>query len=473
MIDAESTLYEGLPEADGSRGEARVARRAIEASETWSATPTWWRPSVSSSTSGPSPRAPSTAWGPFNPRRAGWSVRPAKIPDGREHQRLVYCPRPDDPGVARWAYHSAVSGSPSGSGADERLGEQARRNTRARFEQWAQNPTCQANTISAVHNVRMADVAKHEGYKSTFGQSPFAIARGTTFERLLLRNGGARLLEALIEKDVLPPGATGLEDFRIRMNYGPEKDLESAMEATLGLLRRVAGTAAGSVPALVAGATVRIPRGVMLPEAVLILDALAIRTDGDLPELIVGEVKTYPDRGGHTDPHELALARAQAGLYVHALQMVVRQLEVADRVRVGTDGFLVLTRPGSNMPAVRAGEDLRFQAERARRGFELLEKAALGLPPFDPVGDDPIAAVINARIDYSEACVAFCDRAPKCSEDVLAAGDSAVLGDEVARFLGSISLPRALELLNGAKPDTTAEEDLTRRIAETDWMVAR
>jgi len=56
------------------------------------------------------------------------------------------------------------------------------RDTRRRFEQWANNPTCGANTISAVYNVRMASVAKKEGYESTFGQSPFAIARGNTFD---------------------------------------------------------------------------------------------------------------------------------------------------------------------------------------------------------------------------------------------------------------------------------------------------
>src|SRR4051812_2567596 len=63
-----------------------------------------------------------------------------------------------------------------------------RRDTRRRFEQWARNPHCQANALSAVHNVAMADVAKHEGHKPTMGQSPFAIQRGQTFERSLFRD---------------------------------------------------------------------------------------------------------------------------------------------------------------------------------------------------------------------------------------------------------------------------------------------
>jgi hypothetical protein len=96
----------------------------------------------------------------------------------------------------------------------------ARGNTRLRFEQWAKNPTCEANTISAVHNVRMDQVADFEKIERAFGQSPFAIARGTSFERLLFRNDAERLCEELIKKGVLPEGADGFRDLRLRMNGG-------------------------------------------------------------------------------------------------------------------------------------------------------------------------------------------------------------------------------------------------------------
>lgn len=345
-------------------------------------------------------------------------------------------------------------------------------NTRARFEQWAQNPSCQANTISAVHNIRMSEVAIADGVKPTFGQSPFALARGENFEQSLFYNQGERILEGLIEKDVIPPEASGFLDLRLGMNRGPLASLETAINATSNLLREVA-TYSSVVPSVVAGATIRIPRGVMLPEAILILDVIAIRTDGTVPELIVGEVKTYPDRGGHTDASSLATARAQAGLYVHALELLVEQLDLGGQIAVSHLGFLVLTRPGSNRPSIRAGEDLRFQAERARRGFELLERSALGLPPFDPVGNDPIVAVQHAATDYSEACLSFCDRAAKCHLDALDAGNPAVLGDNVVRFLGEVDLHRAMELLDGSTPSGAAEEDLMRRIAESDRIAAR
>src|SRR5690606_38904066 len=119
---------------------------------------------------------------------------------------------------------------------------------------------------------------------------------------------------------------------------------------------------------LVAGATISIPGGVMLPEAILVIDALVIRSDLTPPRLVVGEVKTYPDRGGYTDRTELATARAQAGVYLHGLRVVLRgELRLDDAVAVAEEGFLVLSRPGYSKPSVRAGEDLRYQAERAER----------------------------------------------------------------------------------------------------------
>jgi hypothetical protein len=358
--------------------------------------------------------------------------------------------------------------------------EGARRNTRMRFEQWAKNPACEANTVSAVHNMRMDKVAAHEKIDTPFGQSPFAIIRGDTFERSLFAQQGERLLEGLVKKGVLPASANTFRDLRLRMNGGTKMGtLDEALAETRKLFDQIAAATTkklrDALPALVAAATVRIPRGVMLPEAVLIIDALAIRTDGERPKLIVGEVKTYPDRGGHTDPHELAIARAQAGIYLHAIQLVVEELGIRDAVEVSESGFLVLSQPGSMFPSVRPDEDLRYQAERARRGFDLLERAAQALPkvPGDPVTeDDLLNAVIDAGTNYTEACLGFCDRAPRCFEAARDAGDPIILGEDVRRYLGATTLDRLEQLLEGATPKDAAERDLVERIAESDRMAA-
>lgn len=343
--------------------------------------------------------------------------------------------------------------------------DDSHRDTRRRFEQWARNPQCQANVISAVHNIPMAAVVKAASGKPSMGQSPFAIQRGQSFEKSLFRNGGRTLIDALKKAKVLPDAAGGLADFRMRMNGGTCENLDEALARTADLFRRLANKPLrGERPWLVAGATVRIPGSVMLPEALLVIDALVIRQDEAPPALIVGEIKTYPDRAGYTDRRELSTARAQAGVYVHGLDLVLGELGLTDAFRVAREGFLVLTRPGFNRPSIRAGEDLRYQAERAKRGFALLEQAAESMPGGG--GKATVDTVITAPISYSEACVSFCDRADACRAKALEAGCGSVLGDDVARFLGATQLQRALELLAGSPPANPAEEDLKRRMKD-------
>lgn len=347
--------------------------------------------------------------------------------------------------------------------------DDSHRDTRRRFEQWARNPDCQANTLSAVHNIPMAEVVTREGGRPTMGQSPFAIIRGQAFEKALFRNEGRSLLEALKKAGVLPPEASGLADFRLRMNGGRCQSLDESLAKTAELLKRLASSRrSAGAPWLVAGATVRIPGGVMLPEALLVLDALVLRHDHAPRELVVGEIKTYPDRGGYTDTKELATARAQAGVYVHGLDLVLKELGLETAFQVVRQGFLVLTRPGFNRPSIRAGEDLRYQAERAKRGFHLLRQAATTLPPAE--GNGRVEAVSSAGTHYSETCVSFCDRAEICRAKALQRGEGAVLGDDVARFLGAVSLQRALELMAGAHPKTAAEQDVARRIKDIEEL---
>lgn len=343
------------------------------------------------------------------------------------------------------------------------------RDTRLRFEQWAKNPLCSANAISAVHNVRMSEVAKREGAPVTFGQSPFALARGRTFERSLFRDSAKSMLAALHKARVLPEDRVGFLDFRLRMNGGKHPTLDAAMQATREFFARAAAARSraelNALPAVLAGPVVRIPGGLMLPEAILVIDVMAVQVSDDSVRLVVGEVKTYPDRGGFTDSAELATARAQAGVYVHGLRLVLEELDLTKRLPVCNEGFLVLTRPGFSRPSVRAGESLEYQAQRAERGFARLRAVAAELGgSTDP--DVVIPRIQSAPTSYCEACLSFCDRAPICHRSALDSGDSTVLGDEVAHFLGAISLKRAVELMSGAAPANEAETDLIARIAE-------
>jgi len=141
------------------------------------------------------------------------------------------------------------------------------------------------------------------------------------------------------------------------------------------------------------------------------------------------------------------------------------ELDLGDRLVLSSMGFLVLTKAGRNDPAILPAEDLEFQARRAARGFERLRQAAIRLDPFDPEKEDgAIDAVRNGSVSYRPSCLAFCDRAPGCRHRAEEAGDGAILGDDVKRFLGNVPLPRAIELLHGAEPGGEAEVDLQLRM---------
>ena len=347
--------------------------------------------------------------------------------------------------------------------------EAARRNTRARFEQWAKNPKCEANTLSAVHNVRLDKAAEAVGIEPSFGQSPFAIARGNSFEWGLFTDEGERLRHGLEREGVLPESSSGLLDLRLKMNGGARiKSVDEAIHATEAWLRDVADDSA-TADSIVAAPMVRIPRGVILPEAVLIIDVVTVTTREDVATLTVGEIKVFPDRGGHTDSSQLASARAQAGLYRRALEMAVTAAGLEAALRVSASGFLVFTWPGSNQPAVRANEDLTYQAIRAERGFARLEAVAQSIVRDDDFeADQPelIERVLHADTSYTEACLSFCDLAPRCHKHAADADDAIVLGAEAARLLGDITISRALELMNGASPTDDVEADLQRQLVD-------
>jgi len=350
----------------------------------------------------------------------------------------------------------------------DEIRQEARRNTRGRFEQWAKNPTCEANTLSAVHNIRLDKAAAAAGIDASYGQSPFAIARGNRFEAGLFTNDAARIRDALQREGVIPAGSVGFSDLRLKINGGTRvTSVDEALRETERWLQRVAANPDSAEP-IVAAPMIKIPKGVILPEALLIIDVVTVtRTVEGLPRITVGEIKVFPDRGGHTDPHQLAAARAQAGIYRHALDLAITSLALTDDIDLAPDGFLVFTWPGSNSPSIRAHEDLTYQAIRAERGFERLEEIALGVVRDDDFSaDNPtlVQRVLDAPTEYAEACLSFCDLAPRCHQRALEADDPIILGGDVKRLLGAATIGRAIELLNGAEPTDDREADLQRQL---------
>jgi hypothetical protein len=110
---------------------------------------------------------------------------------------------------------------------------------------------------------------------------------------------------------------------------------------------------------------------------------------------------------------------------------------------------------------VRTGEHLRYQADRAERGFDRLENLALQL-----VGNnkDAMDAILHAETRYSEACFGFCDLVPHCQAIAQSNQNPAILGDAMVNFLGNIGLKRAIELLEGNPPADSREAEMIERL---------
>lgn len=346
---------------------------------------------------------------------------------------------------------------------DQVLRQGSTRDTRRRFEQWARNPRCHANALSAILDVPMTDVARQEGARTTFGQSRFALARGEKFEQYAFADDALRLREQLERHGILPARSTGLADFRLSKAKGPCRTIDAAREATDAWLHRLAsGTALETVAA---GATICIPGGVMLPSATLCVDALAIRRSPRCVTLVVGEVKVYPDRHGFTDATQLATSRAQAGMYLHGLRLVLRQLGLEHRIEVADTGFLVLSRAGTNFLSVRAGEDFGGQAYRAAEGLKALSALADSLQASRVSPSHPLPVIQSAPTAYCEDCLSFCDRVDICRARAAEDHDGAILGDAAKRYLGDISLLRVAELLDGAPPSTPHEAEVAAALS--------
>lgn len=333
------------------------------------------------------------------------------------------------------------------------------RDTRRRLEQLAANTRCEANVLSVVHGVPMREVARSLGISAKDQQSRFAIGRGVKFENGLFAKDAERLREALVRENVLPAGAAGLLDLRLRTSGGPMQSLDASLASFTSLLDSL-GHAAPSV-SIVAGPAVPVPGAALLPDGIVALDVLVVAEREGHVELVVGEIKAYPDRAGYTDTSKLASARRQAGLYVAMLRRFVRERGLEQRVTVRDRGFLVLTRVGSGRPRVRADEDFAHQAEASERLLD--ELAALAArPALDEARR--LTVIAGASTSYCEGCVSFCELAERCSGRAHDEGAPAILGDEAARLLGRVAVPRALQLLHGATPANDVEHDLERRL---------
>ncbi len=350
--------------------------------------------------------------------------------------------------------------TPGEARAQLRGGLRPKRGPGARgLEHMARNPACERLQVLTASGVG-PNMAANEilGERGLEGQSPFALVRGNSFERSVLAEGGARLLE-LYRREGRPEVAAGpFVDLRERVPEGLDRGEQARQrrEATLYLL---AGGSRRGRPALIAHAVL----GVEVAGASFDIEADYLVADGRgfyLP----GEIKSYADKASKTDPADLQGACRQAAVAVVALRQASRRLGRGGFAAAACD--LVLRKAGTNWPTLRAmalaGEVDSIERALAQAPRRLLEAAARagGASLAEP---GVLAAIPN---HYVEECREFCALARHCKREALSAADPGLLGDRAREQLAPVaSLVQMARYVRGeAAPESDAERASASRL---------
>jgi hypothetical protein len=298
------------------------------------------------------------------------------------------------------------------------------------------NPGCARRAVLDAAGVDKPRLAERIGFPGSFGQSRFALARGTAFEAILKADGCALLRDVL----GVPAGAAlGCDD----LGADADDTLAERHRRTRDLLAGRPGRALVDHPLLtldVAGQPVFLEP-----------DLIAYQAEGRVQ---VVEIKSFAIVDGQADAAKVSAAAVQAAVYVLALRALMRR-QGADEDRVSHEIVLVCPenfslRPTAVVLDVRKQlSTLRRQLARLRSVTELIDALPVDLS-FDPAL--PPSALIGALgavgARYAPECLSTCELSMFCRHQ--AAGTTAALGRPVREALGGIAtVAEVLDLAAG------------------------
>ncbi|HWG34216.1 MAG TPA: hypothetical protein VN650_08610 [Gemmatimonadaceae bacterium] len=380
-------------------------------------------------------------------------------------------------GTSQWA----ASNNSDGAVGDTTPGDTAyqRRLTRARralplaptgareLARMARNPGCDR---LAVHGAARIDTAAFArailGVDVNTHGSPLALANGVAFERVLLRDGAAPLVDLFTGAGWLLPGSASFVDVSAAHPDIDSASLARREEMTRAFLaQRLRGDPGTpniiwharltlSVPAL-EGGTVTIEPDCLVASA----------TSGFYTPV---EVKSFHDRGPRTDPLDLEKARMQAAVEVLALRDTTLSLAAAIGQRFDDEALRQLIPDRCGLILRRFGMRARLQRLNVRRELTLMRRFLAGLRArvdralttrasaftIDTLtGHESIANALR------EDCRSFCDFASSCEAAARRAGQPIVLGHAMEEAVGAVgTLPRLIALLEGREIVRTDDE---------------
>lgn len=339
------------------------------------------------------------------------------------------------------------------------------------IERVARNPDCLRLRAVTIAGLTPATAAKILGVPANEGQSPFALAMGQRFERRLLENGAANLFALYRERGLLNVHeAKIIAVDELAPGTQPRALRRRETETRRLLLAKHQGDALA-------------PNMILKPRLIVYLVGVPHAIEPDYlvaadaePFYRVGELKSYPDRGGKTDPADIRSACRQAAVGVVGLRHTLQTFGANNPAAIATPrADLVLRVTGLFMPTLSPmtieGEVDSVERAIAEAPTNLDELDAM--LPRDAALDDAsvLASVPN---NYRPSCKEHCAMWQHCRAQALEQHHAVLLGDQAAEKLAPVgSIDRAIDLMTGtgAPPRNAAEAALAEELHRADQVL--
>ena len=342
---------------------------------------------------------------------------------------------------------------------------------RRRLEQLIGNPDCSTNTASALLQIPLSVIAKARGAEAGPGQSPFAFEQGILFERRILatrKKDGLIPLQVELQKHGLLTEGRDYEQIDFRTN-GYERSFDDS-RAFLDRLKEESNKGLQFLGSGFRFIADEIPPGGGDVEIDLIL--LSYSESDKKWILRIGEIKTYPDRAGLTDPMQLATARAQAGLYRRLFMSWLGRIKLNSIIDIDEKGFLVFMNVRSAWPSVLPNESLLEQDERADKAVALFNQKYNSEEwsqwrEANVTSEERLNQLVNhATTHYTQGCWGFCPVVTVCFGKLIAADDPLILGSETKEILGDRTIEYVQKLISGEIEPTPADAEILEKLAD-------
>ena len=283
-------------------------------------------------------------------------------------------------------------------------------------------------------------------YEAPFGQSPFAFARGLSFERRVAADGYAPVLSLLREHLGFSEDAARVVNLREGFQRNRKGLRERAIAGRDLIAKVVHGHA--EAPNLIDGLVLTTSLGGI--EAFFEADNVAAAEGGPIRP---GEIKSYPVVDGRADPDKVGATLDQLAVYSLLLAEVIVDVGGDPREHLSSVALLITPKNVGLTPTMST-RDISRQVRRTERLLARLPdptQLAAAVPAgvsFGSIADTSTDA--NQRIDtfhrvadgigtaYKPSCLSSCGAARLCRERAFGAGSPCVSGTQNVRLLPGV-----------------------------------